>query len=393
MSLDLFVFAGETSGDVHGAAILKRLKESHPNLKISGVAGPKMRDTGLELFMPMENFQIMGYSAVFKNLPRLIYLFKKTERYILKENPKAVLFIDFPGFNLRMAKALRKKGFSNKLIHYICPTVWAHGKNRIFTLSNTLDSLLSIFPFEHKYFKETPLKPTYIGHPLIEQASERAYSENWREKYNIPIDAKLVGLFPGSRSHEIKQNFPKILSSCELVKKKTPQYKFIVSVAEPKLEEAIKRHIASTSLKLNEDIYCISSNDNFEMMKDIESSIATSGTITFELGVMKVPTVVVYHLSKFNAFIARRVIKLNMPYYCIVNIITKKHIFPELYYIDFVPQKVADSLLQLCNKNSYLYKTSLMGCNEMLEIMRSEKHPSTLAALEISSLIYGKDAS
>jgi lipid-A-disaccharide synthase len=393
MSLDLFVFAGETSGDVHGATLLKRLKESHPNLKISGVAGPKMRETGLELFMPMENFQVMGYSAVFKSLPWLIYLFKKTERYILKENPKAVLFIDFPGFNLRMAKALRKKGFSNKLIHYICPTVWAHGKKRIYTLSDTLDSLLSIFPFEHKYFKETPLKPTYIGHPLIEQATEKVFSPNWREKCNIPNNAKLIGLFPGSRSHEIKQNFSQILSSCLLFQKTNPDYKFVVSVAEQKLESAIKKRIAKTSLKLNEDIYCISSDENFHLMNDIKASIATSGTITFELGALKVPTVVVYHLSRFNAFIARHVIKLRMPYYCIVNIITKKHIFPELYYLDFIPQKVADSLSQLCNNKSYLYKNCLKGCEEMLEIMHSDKPPSTLAALEISSLIYGNEVS
>lgn len=388
MSLDLFVFAGETSGDVHGAALLKRLREKHPYLKIAGVAGPKMREHGVDLFMPMENFQVMGYSAVFKSILRLIYLFKKTERYILRENPKAVLFIDFPGFNLRMAKALRKKNFKNKLIHYICPTVWAHGKKRIYTLSDTLDTLLSIFPFEHKYFEATPLKPTYIGHPLIEQASDEEYDANWKAKSKIPCDKPLIGLFPGSRSHEIKQNLPKILKSCEIFEKKHPGYVYVLSVAEPKLESKIKKCIQKSKFTIGKDLFLISSDLNFQMMKDIEASIATSGTINFELGVMKVPTVVVYHLSKINAFIARHLIKLNMPYYCIVNIICKKHIFPELYYLDFIPQKVADSLSELCNKNSYLRKNCFRGCIEMLKIMNSEKPPSVLAANEISALIH-----
>ncbi|MCH9632835.1 MAG: Lipid-A-disaccharide synthase [Chlamydiae bacterium] len=388
MSIDLFVFAGETSGDVHGATILKRLREIHPKLKITAVAGPKMRDIGVDLFMPMENFQVMGYSAVFKRLPELIYQFKKTLNFILKEKPKAVLFIDFPGFNLRMAKALRKKDFQGKLIHYICPTVWAHGKNRVYTLSATLDSLLSIFPFEHKYFEETSLKPTYVGHPLIEQALFVAKPE---DKLNLDTKSKekpLIGIFPGSRTHEIKQNLPKILQSCEIFKSNNPQYLFVISVAEKKLETHIRKYIQQSNLLLDKDIVLLSSKENLHLMSKIDAAIATSGTITFELGVMKVPTAVVYHLSPFNAFVARHIIKIRMAYYCIVNIICNKHVFPELYYLDFVPQKVASTLHQLCQEGSYLRKNSIQGCLEMLKIMNSEKMPSVVVAKEISSLIY-----
>ena len=386
--MDLFVFAGETSGDVHGATILRRLREAHPGLKITAVAGPKMREVGVDLFMPMENFQVMGYSAVFKRLPELIYQFKKTQNLILKEKPKAVLFIDFPGFNLRMAKALRKKKFQGKLIHYICPTVWAHGKNRVYTLSDTLDRLLSIFPFEHKYFEETSLKPTYVGHPLVEQALSKRTGEL---KLPPSFENKpLIGLFPGSRTHEIKQNFPKILESCELFKEKHPHHRFIVSVAEDKLKTHICKYIENSKLKLDQDIILLDSKDNFHLMNQIDGAIATSGTITFELGVLKVPTAVVYHLSPFNAFIARRLIKLRMPYYCIVNIICNKHVFPELYYLDFVPKKVASTLGELCKKNSYLRENSIKGCTEMLKIMNSDTMPSIVAAKEISSLIYEK---
>ncbi len=390
MSIDLFVFAGETSGDVHGATILKRLREIHPELKITAVAGPKMRDVGIDLFMPMENFQVMGYSAVFKRLPELILMFKKTRNFILKEKPKAVLFIDFPGFNLRMAKALRKRKFPNKLIHYICPTVWAHGRGRIYTLSDTLDCLLSIFPFEDKYFLPTTLKPTYVGHPLIEQALLSSESGDKLELDPSFEDKPLIGIFPGSRTHEIKQNFPKILESCELFKKKNPSHLFVVSVAEEKLQILMEGYIADSTLKLGSEITFLPSKSNFQLMSKIEASIATSGTIAFELAVMKVPTVVVYHLSPFNAFVARHLIKLRMPYYCIVNIICNKHAFPELYYLDFTPKKVSLALENLSKKDSYLRKNSLKGCQEMLNIMSSKEMPSMVAAKEISSLIYEK---
>ncbi len=387
MSFDLFVFAGETSGDVHGATILKRLKEAYPDIRITGVAGPRMREVGLSLFMPMENFQIMGYSDVFKNIFRLIHYFKKIRSYILKEKPKAVLFIDYPGFNLRMAKALRRRKFPNKLIHYICPTVWAHGKKRVFTLAQTLDLLLSIFPFEKQYFSQTKLKPTYIGHPLIEQTIGHKKNDAWKSNFSIPQEMPLIGVFPGSRSQEIKQNFPKILASCELFKERNPEYGFVLSIVNPKLRALMEEFLKGSSLKIGVDLFLLSSKENLQIMSHIRSALATSGTITFELGVMHVPTVVVYHLTKMNAWVVKHWIRLNLPYYCIVNIITKKHIFPELYYLDFIPQKVANTLETL-SKNSYLRENSLRGCKEMLAIMDSKKPPSELAAEEIGSLIY-----
>lgn len=389
MSYDLFIFTGETSGDVHGATLVRQLQSLYPDIRITGVPGPKMRALGVDCFMPMENFQIMGYSDVFKNIFRLIGYFKEIRTYILKEKPKAVLFVDYPGFNLRMAKSLRKYKFKNKLIHYICPTVWAHGKKRVYTLASTLDLLLSIFPFEEKYFAKTSLKPTYIGHPLIEEARAHKNDGNFREKYNLPKDQKLFGVYPGSRSMEIRQNFPKILESCHLIRQKNPDAIFLISVVNDKLKKLMSEMIDVSQLKLNQDLYFISSKDNFQMMDEIHTAIATSGTITFELGVKKVPTVVVYHLTRMNAWIARYWIRLNLPYYCIVNIITKKHIFPELYHLDFLPQKVANTFISL-SEDSYLRRNALEGCEEMLQIMDSKEAPSRLAAKEIGSVLYAR---
>lgn len=385
MRYDLFVFVGETSGDCHGAVIIEKFKQMYPKARIEGVIGPRLREEGVDEYFPMENFQIMGYTDVFKNIVRLISYFRKIRDHILTTKPKAVLFIDYPGFNLRMAKALRKKNFKGKLIHYICPTVWAHGKKRIYTLSKTLDLLLSIFPFEEKYFKKTNLKPSYVGHPLIEKAQKETLDLNWKEKHLIDEKVPLVGIFPGSRSQEIKENFSKILESCKLYHAKFPQTRFVISVLNQKLKKLMEQDLKACSIK--DSFLLLSSSENFQIMSHVDAAIATSGTITFELGVMKVPTVVVYHLTPLNAWIARYVIKLNLPYYCIVNIITKKHVFPELYHLDFIPQNVSDTLERLMS-SSYFRENSLKGCEEMLKLMLTHNIPSYQAAEQIGSLVY-----
>ncbi len=386
MTYDLFIFAGEASGDIHGAAILKALKKLRPDIRVSGVAGPKMRKEGLSLFMPMENFRVMGFTDVFKNIFSLLRSFRKILRHILSTNPKAVLFIDYPGFNLRMAKALRKKGFSQKLIHYICPTVWAHGKKRIHTLSDTLDLLLSIFPFEKKYFAHVPLQPVYIGNPLIDTFRNHVPDVDWRTSFSIPREAPLVGIFPGSRVQEIKQNLPKILRSCEIFSRHHPDHLFVLSVADPSLKYYIEKAIAASSLLPNQTLFPVPGTKNKEMMKEIECAIATSGTITFELGIASVPTAVVYHLTTVNAWIAGYCLKLNLPYYCIVNIIMEKLIFPEMYYLDFLPEKVAEALegFYVPEKKEQV----VQGCRDLLSLMDRQKEPSSVAAGKIHELIY-----
>ena len=142
---DLFIFAGEMSGDLLGEQLLKSLFKIDPHLKVEGVAGPKMRALGMKTFLKMEEFEVMGFVDVFSSLPRLFKLFRRIKGHLLKNPPKKIVFIDYPGFNLRMAKALRKKKISSKLFQYVCPSVWAHGKGRIAKMEKTLDSLLTIF--------------------------------------------------------------------------------------------------------------------------------------------------------------------------------------------------------------------------------------------------------
>jgi len=192
--VDLFIVAGEASGDQLGEDLLQALKPSQ--LKIMGIGGPKMRAAGMETIFPMENLQVMGFIDVLFALPHLIRYFNKTVDAILKTRPKAVVTIDYPGFNLRLARTLRKKGFKGKICHYVCPSVWAWGKKRIGLMAKNLDLLLSILPFEQPLFAKTNLTVEYVGHPLVQKISVQ---EN--------PDLQLIAFFPGSRTKEIEE-FP-----------------------------------------------------------------------------------------------------------------------------------------------------------------------------------------
>ncbi len=373
---DLFIFAGEKSGDLHGGHLLQKLKELHPSLCIAGVGGEKMREAGLACVMPMEEFQVMGFIDVFLSLPKLFKQFTIIKRTILNMKPKMVVFIDYPGFNLRMAKALRKSNFCGKICHFICPSVWAYGKNRISLMENTLDLLLSILPFEQEYFQTTSLKVRYVGHPLVKAISYDK-RENAREK--------LVGIFPGSRTKELARNLPIQLKAFSRLKKDHPNLRAAISVVHPQFLPMIKQHLEN--LNLVDHIQLVDGAHSYDLMRACTLAIAKSGTVTLELALHGVPTVVTYGISSIDLFIAQKILRINLPFYCLVNILAKGEVFPEL----IGPNLTLDALeshVRLLLENPEVY----MSCRNQCEKIRSllgEEDASQQAAKSIAQLLFG----
>lgn len=325
----LFIFAGEASGDLHGGNLIRSIQKEEPHIHLYGVGGPRMRKETFTTFLPMEEFQVMGLSDVLFSLPRLWKLFHKIRSYILQQNPDGVLLIDYPGFNLRLAKSLRKSGYQGQLIQYICPTVWAHGKERVDLLSNHYDLLLTIYPFEANYFPLTRLKVEYIGNPLLETIATHTYQENWLSKINIPRNSEIVALFPGSRLGEIKRHTPQQLQIATELKKRHPSLHFALSCGHDSLKDSLLEMIDKFPLHLGKDISLIPADEHYDLMKNSRLALAKSGTVTLELALHKVPTVVHYELSTLNYLFAKYLLKLNLSHYCIVNILGRETIFPE----------------------------------------------------------------
>ncbi len=376
-SSEIFVFAGEPSGDLHGEKLLVELWKKDPSLKISGVGGPRMRRVGLDCSMPMENFQVMGFLDVFLALPRLIRHFYTLRTLILRKKPDLVLFIDYPGFNLRMAASLRKKGFTGKLCHFISPSVWAWKKNRIFSMAKTLDLLLVIFPFEVDCFKRTTLPVIYVGHPLIKRLENYPYQENLFHK-----DKQIIGLFPGSRKKELLRNLPLML---RVAKQLQQEHRlFALSLSEERFRPLIENLMRKEKIELA----LIPSEKTYDLMKACHCALAKSGTVTLELALHGVPTVVIYQISTIDLFLARRIFRIHLPFYCIVNIIAEKEIYPELIGPNLTEQRLLEEVKKLLH-SPHVYATCQKECATLAHTLQ-DKDASHEAAAAIHSLLFHK---
>lgn len=316
MKKRLFIFAGEPSGDLHGADLMQSL-----DFEFFGVGGPKMRAEGLEEVLPMESFCVMGIGAVLRALPRLYKQFYQVARAILEAEPDGVILIDYPGFNLRLMRHLRKRGYQGKIIQYVAPTVWAHGKKRADHLAKYADQLLVLFPFEKAYFPD--LEVHYVGNPLLKSLKK-------------PIKKKpLIALFPGSRAHEIRANLPALKQVAQSLQEKHPEFEIALSAASEKAAKLIGEPV------------CF---DTHRLMEEASLALAVSGTVTLELALRQTPTVVCYKLPRLMYIIARWVARLRLEHYCIVNIVMNKRLFPEFYGVKLDPKAMTQAAEELLER-------------------------------------------
>lgn len=329
-ALKLFIFAGEKSGDSHGAHVLQAVKRLTTPLNVFGVGGPALRAQGLNALLPMEEFEVMGFSDVLKALPRLVRHFFTVRNAILSANPQAVLLVDSPAFTLRLAKALRTKGYSGKIIQLICPSVWAWGKKRIDQMADTLDLLLTIYPFEPAYFTPTKLPVYYVGNPILDHYNGGTNTEAWHPPLPaMPRQAPLIALFPGSRRGEIERHLPIQLAAAHKLRSLVPDAYFGLSYAHEGVIPVLYNCLKNSPLRLNRDIALIPRAQAHYLMRHSRCALAKSGTIALELALHQCPTVVMYKLTWLNRFIARHLLHLDLPYYCIANILIEEAAFPE----------------------------------------------------------------
>ncbi len=381
---NLFVFAGEPSGDLHGANLLKALRKQLPMLEISGVGGKDMRAEGIHSVLHMEDFEVMGFTDVLLSFPKLFKQFYHIRDHILAQQPAGVILIDYPGFNLRLSAALRKKGYQGKLIQYISPTVWAWGKHRIDQMAANLDLLLLIYPFEKAYFAGSLLNAQYVGHPLGEILQKHSYHPTWKETVGIPTSADLIAIFPGSRKSEIRRHLPLMMQSAQMLKNRHPNLRFAVSCAQDSVASILQQEIQRTSLRLQEDVFLVPKSFSYELMRDSHTAMAKSGTVTLELALHNRPTAVIYNLSCLNRLFAKYFLKLNLPYYCIVNILAGKQVYPELIAQGLSSQNLFTQMSHLYAGDERM--ACMEGCKQMQAILQKQ-NASDSAAILIKDLL------
>ncbi|HVF72915.1 MAG TPA: lipid-A-disaccharide synthase [Chthoniobacterales bacterium] len=332
--MKLYFVAGEASGDEHGAALMRRLRELSPELVLEGRGGPQMAALAGGNFVDwIEAAGIVGLWEVVKHYSYFRAEFAKAQSEIEQAKPDAVVLIDYPGFNLRLARTLRQRSPGLKIIYYISPQVWAWNRGRITKMARFLDLMLCIFPFEAELYNASGLRTIFVGHPMIENLAARRTGE--------ARDPKLVGLFPGSRSREVRKNFPVMLESAtELAKVR--DIRLEVAAASQSLAREIEALTARSPIR---DRVRVVTGDSSGVMQRASAGMVASGTATLESAFFRMPFVLVYRVSWPTYFAARAVMQtrfLGMP-----NVLADREIIPEFLQHEARPAEIARAVLRL----------------------------------------------
>jgi len=336
--LRILICAGEASGDMHAAALMRALRErlARP-IAFRGFGGDAMQAEGAELFYHTDRTAMVGVTPVLMELPFLLGMMKRMKNEILTWKPDLVLTVDYPGMNLRLAQFAHDHGF--KTVHYICPQVWAWHRSRIPKIARMLDLLLCILPFEPALFKDTPLKAVFAGHPLVDRAAETRAAPPvalpWRGRYRI-------ALLPGSRSSEITRILPRLLAAAaQLEQRLEGDCSFLIPAPTPKMRTLGEAVVAATPLRPKNVIFV--DGQARQVLLQAQAAAVASGTATLEACLMLCPTVLVYRVSDLTYRIGRFVIK-GVKYLGLANIIAEKCVMPELLQNDFTPERLSDLL-------------------------------------------------
>ena len=333
--IKFFIIAGEPSGDLHGAKLIQAIKSINNNTSFMGHGGDLMQNEGMKIIEHTNNLSIMGFKEVIMHLPRMLKIMKKTIKIIESVKPDKIILIDYPGFNLRLAKNINH--LNVPIFYFILPQAWAWKSNRVKLMKKTLSQSFSIFPFEKKWYQSKGLSVKYYGHPFVETEHLNENTKQFFKRQNLNPKKPILTLLPGSRQQEIDRHWHIFLKTVELVKKLQPNVQIILAKSNNVHIQNIPKY------------YCIESNSKKAILVASVALVA-SGTATLECGIERVPIVVCYKLSFFSWIIAKYIIRIK--YISIVNLIAEKKIVPEYIQSEMKPIKMRDKLIELLDPMS-----------------------------------------
>ena len=372
----LFIVTGEYSGDIHASHVAKALFAQHTDIQIEGVGGENMQSVGVKLFSDHRKMGSVGLSP--QIIIDHILLGKRVVDYITKEfKPDAVLLIDYGGFNLRIAKFIKKAGI--KVLYYIPPQVWASRKGRINKIKENVDEVLCIFPFEKNLYESYGIKTHYCGHPLVSQLPQKANKDEFFEKHGFDKTKKLVSIFPGSRVFELKYLMNIFIKCAKDLQNKHPELQFCISHAPNLSDEVYNKFLKETNFK-------VIKGENQALLSVSDALILASGTVALEACLYQTPMIIAYRGPWFFYFIyllVRCIKKVSLP-----NIIADKIIVPEIIQGQVCVNRISYEIEKLLYDKEYRIK----NITELGEVkaMLSDKISSQEVAMEVSNTLYHK---
>ena len=333
----LMIVAGEASGDKHGAKLVAAIRASQPDMEFEffGAGGDEMRAAGVETLVDAREVAIMGALEVAKALPKFLRVFRRLRDAANERKPQLVILIDWPEFNLRLAKRLRQDG--HRVVYYISPQIWAWRSYRIRGIKRDVEKMLVILPFEREYYRQHGVEVEYVGHPLLDSVRVTMSRDEFSQRYRLDPSKPIIALLPGSRHSELKYILPPLVEAAATLNQTHPHLQLVLPLARTFASEEIGEAIQSAPN------LCLIERDTYNAIAAADLAVVASGTATLETAIIGTPLIVVYRASQLNWRIFRPLI--NVPFVGMPNLIAGREIAPELLQDDLNAEWLSKQIL------------------------------------------------
>lgn len=364
--LTIALVAGETSGDILGAGLIRTLKKHHPNIKFVGIAGPRMQAEGCQAWYEMEELSVMGIVEVLGRLRRILAIRRDITKRLIDLKPDVFIGIDAPDFNLSLEGKLKQA--SIKTIHYVSPSVWAWKQKRVFKIKRNTNLILAFLPFEKAFYDKFDVPCRFIGHKMADDIPLEPDHTAMRQQLGIPVDCQCLALLPGSRHAEVTLLSEPFLKAAQLLRDKFPDLHIVVPLVNGKRRAEFEQIKAEIAPKLNLQLL---DGHAREAMIASNAAILASGTVALECMLAKCPMVVGYKMKAFTFWLAKKLIKT--PYVSLPNILAGKEIVPELLQHDCTPQNIANHVLPFLEGDNTELNATFLALHKQIRCNADEQ--------------------
>ena len=344
----IMIVAGEPSGDLHAAKLVRALRAASPEDRFTffGAGSTALRTSGMETIVDSDNMAIVGLPEIAKALPMFLRAYRDLKRTAIERRPDAVILVDFPDFNLKLAKSLKQQGFT--VVYYISPQLWAWRKYRLRTIRKYVDLLITILPFEKSWYADRGvLHVEYVGSPLAREVHAASSKEDFCTRHGLDPHRQIVSLLPGSRHKEIVRILPAMLQTATEMKSRNNDLQFVVALASARhrseADEAVRK-IAKGAERSLEQVLTVF-GETYDALNASDAAAVTSGTATLETGIIGTPMAIVYKTSALNYKLLRPLISVE--HFGLINLIAERRVAAEMIQAEFTPSALADQLFKL----------------------------------------------
>jgi lipid-A-disaccharide synthase len=337
----ILIIAGEASGDLHGASMVRELKRLDPDVAFWGVGSRNMREAGVTLLAEASEISVVGATEVLTHIGAIYRVYAACRRFLRDERPDLLILIDFPDFNILIGKSARKLGVP--VVYYISPQVWAWRKGRVRTIARIVKAIMVIFPFEVDLYRAAGVDVRFVGHPLVDAVRSDRTKDQARELFGLANDRRTVALLPGSRKKEIENLLPDMLGAARVLLRSFADLQFVLPVAPTLSAGLIQPYVEESGVPVT-----LVDGKVYDVLRASDAAIVTSGTATLETALMAIPMVIIYRVSPLSFFIGKMII--NVRNIGLVNIVAGRTVVPELVQDEVTPERIAAAITDLLSE-------------------------------------------